>query len=75
MSTTHRHLKSVASRHRKKGSEQLLLIYECGDYSRFELAEMDPDVYDLYFAGKDWDEFNADEQIIIEGGTCYVCVF
>ena len=51
------------------------LIYECGDYSRFELAEMDPDVYDLYFAGKDWDEFNADEQIIIEGDTCYVCVF
>ena len=52
-----------------------ITVGECGDYSRFELAEMDPDVYDLYFAGKDWDEFNADEQIIIEGDTCYVCVF
>ena len=51
------------------------LIYECGDYSRFELADMDPETYNRYFAGRDWDEFNADEQIIIEGGTCYVCVF
>lgn len=42
---------------------------------KFDRAEMAPEVYDTYFAGKNWDYFDPYEQIIIIGDTAYWCMF
>ena len=41
----------------------------------FEKVPMDEEVYRTYFAGKDWDYFNASEQIIFVGDTAYWIIF
>lgn len=41
----------------------------------FEHAEMDENIFDEYFKGKDWNEFNIDEQVIILDDTAYWCVY
>lgn len=38
-------------------------------------GEMDSRVYEEYFAGKNWDSFDPEEQIVIMNGTLYWCVF
>lgn len=42
---------------------------------KFDRVEMDPEVYDTYFAGKNWDHFDPYEQIVIVGDTAYWCMF
>ncbi|MBQ3798212.1 MAG: glucosyltransferase domain-containing protein [Butyrivibrio sp.] len=33
------------------------------------------EIYNEYFAGKDWDSFDVDEQLVIKGDTAYLCVY
>ena len=35
---------------------------------------MDKEVYDKYFAGKDWNAY-SDEQIVFEGDIMYICTY
>lgn len=43
---------------------------------RFEGAgEVPADVYEEYFAGKDWDYFDVNEQLVIVDDTAYLCVY
>lgn len=41
----------------------------------FEPIEMPTEIYEKYFSGKDWEYFDAEKQIIIEGDTAYWCIF
>ncbi len=42
----------------------------------FESADGVPeDVYDEYFAGKNWDYFDVNEQLVIVDDTAYLCVY
>ena len=42
----------------------------------FDDAEGIPvEIYDEFFADKDWDYFDANEQLIIRGDTAYLCVY
>ena len=52
-----------------------LLCYTADDGRRFQLAEMDEQVYEKFFKGRNWDEFDVEEQVIIVGDTLYWCVF
>ena len=42
---------------------------------RFESEPMDQEIYNLYFDGKNWDEINLDEQLVIVDDTAYLCNF
>ena len=43
---------------------------------RFEGADEVPaDVYEEYFAGKNWDYFDVNEQLVIIDDTAYLCVY
>ena len=37
--------------------------------------ELPDDIYSEHFAGKDWDRFDVDEQLVIVGDTAYLCVY
>lgn len=37
--------------------------------------EMPKEIRDKYFKDKDWDYFNVEEQLVIEGDTAYWCIF
>ena len=41
----------------------------------FTHTPMDPEVYQKYFEGKDWDKFLPEEQVVIIDDTAYLCVF
>lgn len=41
----------------------------------FEKVPMDENIYQTYFAGKNWDFFNASEQIVFDGDTAYWIIF
>lgn len=41
----------------------------------FELVDMEPEIYEEYFAGYDWQELDLEEQVVIIGDTFYMCVF
>ena len=38
-------------------------------------GEMDEKVYEEYFAGKNWDAFDPEEQVVILDGNLYACVY
>ena len=41
----------------------------------FEHGDFSQEVYDEYFAGKDWDFFDVNEQLVIVDDTAYLCVY
>lgn len=41
----------------------------------FERVDMDVDVYNSYFAGKNWDYFDLDQQLVIRDDTAYWCIY
>ena len=41
----------------------------------FEKVPMDGEVFRTYFEGKNWDWFDAEEQIVILGDTAYWVIF
>lgn len=41
----------------------------------FERVDMDTNVYNDYFAGKNWDCFDLDQQLVIQDDTAYWCVY
>ncbi len=51
-----------------------LLVYSSAGRS-YEIVQMDKDIEEEYFAGKDWDSFDADEQMIFLGDTLYWCIY
>ena len=52
-----------------------LLRYTSDEDHDFQLIDMDEDVFKKYFEGRDWVEFDVDEQVVIEGDTLYWCAF
>ncbi len=43
---------------------------------RFKKSKMSPDkIRKKYFADMDWDSFNVDQQLIIDGSTAYWCIY
>ena len=52
-----------------------LLRYTSDAEHDFQLIDMDEDVFKKYFEGRDWVEFDVDEQVVIEGDTLYWCAF
>lgn len=41
----------------------------------YEWADVDPEVYEAYFAGHDWEAFDFDAQAVFVGDTLHMCVF
>ena len=41
----------------------------------FKKVTMDEEIYKTYFEGKNWDYFDASEQLMIEGDTAYWAIF
>ena len=41
----------------------------------FTLVDMDESVVQAYFAGRDWDTFRPQEQLVFQGDTLYWCVY
>ncbi|MCR5099883.1 MAG: hypothetical protein K6B41_00855 [Butyrivibrio sp.] len=52
-----------------------LLEYVNGEATEFEKGEYDNAVYEEYFEGKNWDEFNPDEQLVFIGDTLHWIAF
>ncbi|MBQ9643044.1 MAG: glucosyltransferase domain-containing protein [Lachnospiraceae bacterium] len=52
-----------------------LIEYVASPERHFEKTEMDPRIFKEHFEGKNWDAFDAHEQIVIEGDTAYICIF
>ena len=51
-----------------------LLVYSADGHT-FEKVQMDSMIEDEYFYGKNWDYFDAGEQMIFDGDTLYWCVY
>lgn len=61
-------------------NERSLTIVPCSTVEmvtgrHFDKKEMPEDIYRKYFAGKNWNYFSAEEQIVFEGDTAYWCIF
>lgn len=41
----------------------------------YQSADMDDEVWRLYFDGKNWDSFYPEEQIVFDGNTAYIVVY
>ena len=54
-------------------SDVLLINYLSG--KEYIKVPMDEDVYDMYFRGKSWETFNADEQLVFDGDTMYWAIY
>ena len=39
------------------------------------IDDVPADIYSAYFKGRNWDFFDLDEQLLIEGDTAYLCVY
>lgn len=50
-----------------------LVLVVTGRY--FEWVDIEDEVYEYYFEGKDWDSFNLAEQLVIIGDTAYWCIY
>lgn len=53
----------------------LYLVVSGRKESNVQKVEMDPAVYSTYFKDKNWDYFDIDQQVIIQGDILYWCVF
>ncbi len=40
-----------------------------------DAGKMPEDIYNEYFAGKNWDYFDINEQLVIRGDTAYLCIY
>ena len=49
--------------------------YEQGVEQIYTFTDVPEEIYERYFAGKDWHEFNLEEQLHIIDDTAYLCVF
>lgn len=49
--------------------------YEHGVKQIYTFTNVPEEIYAQYFAGKDWHEFNLEEQMIIIDDTAYLCVY
>lgn len=43
--------------------------------NRFAVIPKQDDVFNEHFAGKNWDEFNAEEQLFFDGDTLHICCY
>lgn len=53
--------------------EYILNAYS--EYKRFNRIDPQDDVFNEHFADKDWDEFNAEEQLFFDGDTLHLCCY
>lgn len=45
------------------------------NHTKYQKAEMDPDVWEEFFAGKNWDVFLPEEQIVFRNHTAYIAIY
>ncbi len=45
------------------------------NHTDYQKADMDPDVWEEFFAGKDWDHFLPEEQIVFRNHTAYIAIY
>ena len=45
------------------------------NHTDYQKADMDPDVWEDFFAGKDWDHFLPEEQIVFRNHTAYIAIY
>ena len=41
----------------------------------YEKIKVPEEIYEQYFAQKDWDSFDAEEQMIFDGDTLYIAIY
>ena len=41
----------------------------------YQKAPVSDEVYQAHFAGKNWSEFSAEEQLVFDGNTLHICVY
>ena len=44
-------------------------------YTDYQKADKDPDVWEEFFAGKNWDLFLTEEQIVFRNHTAYIAIY
>ena len=44
-------------------------------YTDYQKADKDPDVWEEFFAGKNWDSFLPEEQIVFRNHTAYIAIY
>ena len=44
-------------------------------FENYKKVNMDKNVYEKYFKGKNWDSFNSSEQMVFVGDTLYLCFY
>lgn len=57
-----------------KDWETIAILSYYGD-REFQLVDVPHEVYEAYFAGKEWDSFKPDEQAVLHGDTLYLGVY
>lgn len=45
------------------------------NHTDYQKADMDPDVWEEFFAGKNWDSFLPEEQIVFRNHTAYIAIY
>lgn len=45
------------------------------NHTDYQKADMDPDVWEEFFAGKNWDFFLPEEQIVFRNHTAYIAIY
>ena len=45
------------------------------NHTDYQKADMDPDVWEEFFAGKNWDSFLPEEQIVFRNHTAYIVIY
>lgn len=58
---------------RQDARKYILNVYS--EYKRFSAISAQDDVFNEHFADKDWDEFNAEEQLFFDGDTLHLCCY
>ena len=41
----------------------------------YNKVEMDKEIYDEHFKGRNWNDFNIDEQLIFKDDTLYLIIY
>ncbi len=55
--------------------KEIMNVYKASEHIRFTETDMDQQIYDSYFAGKNWDDPMIREQVVILEDTAYICCY
>ncbi|MDD3428618.1 MAG: glucosyltransferase domain-containing protein [Oscillospiraceae bacterium] len=57
------------------GGSVITYVAEKEGYGQIIEVPMPQEIYETYFAGKNWDTVNAPEQVVVMDNTAYICMF